>query len=155
MSETAKAGAVRGGPLIVVGVDGSAGSAAALRWAAGYAAVVGGVIEVVSAWQPLPTYGWAYDTGGYRPDDAAEKAMSAQVDEVFGADRPGTLRTRVQDGHPAPVLIGASRQADLLVVGSRGHGGFAGLLLGSVSAHCAERAACPVVVVHAPGSRAK
>jgi nucleotide-binding universal stress UspA family protein len=142
------------GARIIVGVDGSAGSAAALRWAAGYAAAVGGVIEVVTAWQPLRTYGWAYDTGGYRPDDAAEKAMSAQIDEVLGAERPATLQTSVQQGHPARVLTEASKDADLLVVGSRGHGGFAGLLLGSVSAHCAERAACPVVVVHRQASPA-
>lgn len=138
----------RAAQRVVVGVDGSAGSAAALRWAARYAAAVEGTIEVVTAWQPLATYGWAYDAGEWQPDLEAEKTMSAQVDEVFGAERPGTLRTSVQEGNAARVLIDASRYADLLVVGSRGHGGFAGLLLGSVSADCAERAKCPVVVVH-------
>ena len=59
------------------------------------------------------------------------------------------IERRVVEGAPATVLVDESRQADLLVVGSRGHGGFAGLLLGSVSQQCAHHAACPVVIVHA------
>jgi nucleotide-binding universal stress UspA family protein len=149
MSEASASPRSHGQNHIVVGVDGSAGSATALRWAARYAASIHAAIEVVTAWQPLRTYGWAYDTGGYQPDVAAEKAMTTQIDDVFGTQRPDTLTTTVQQGPAAPVLIEASRNADLLVVGSRGHGGFAGLLLGSVSANCAERATCPVVVVHA------
>jgi nucleotide-binding universal stress UspA family protein len=67
---------------------------------------------------------------------------------VFGGDRPAGLVTRVEQGGAARILIDVSQGANLLVVGSRGHGGFAGLLLGSVSSACAEHAACPVLVVH-------
>ena len=81
-----------------------------------------------------------------RPYMPAE--LTRQVDQVFGAHRPQDLRLVVREGYPAHVLIEASKDAALLVVGSRGHGGFVGLLLGSVSANCAERANCPVVVVH-------
>ena len=56
------------------------------------------------------------------------------------------------EGYPAPTLIDEAREADLLVVGSRGHGAFAGMLLGSVSQHCAQQAACPVVIVRRHGT---
>jgi nucleotide-binding universal stress UspA family protein len=67
---------------------------------------------------------------------------------VFGGRRPPGLRTDVREGNAARVLLEASEGARMLVVGSRGHGGFAGLLLGSVSAACAEHASCPVLVLH-------
>lgn len=133
---------------IVVGVDGSEPSKAALRWAAGFAAETGGFIDAVIAWQSPSDLGWAYLPGDWRPDQDAEKLLTQAVDEVFGANRPLGLRLTVERGNPAKVLIDQSRNAELLVVGSRGHGGFAGLLLGSVSASCAEHAKCPVLVVH-------
>lgn len=136
------------GGRLVVGVDGSAGSAEALRWAARYATRMHATIDAVIAWRPPVTYGWAYETDEWHPEIDAEKTLTAQVDQVFGAQRPPNLRLVVREGHPAQVLIEASKGAALLVVGSRGHGGFVGLLLGSVSANCAERAPCPVVVVH-------
>lgn len=138
---------------VVVGVDGSAGSAEALRWAARYAAWTHAGMDAVIAWHRPVTYGQAYETEAWRPDIDAEKALTAQIDEVFGAHRPADTRLIVREGSPAHVLIEASKGAALLVVGSRGHGGFYGLLLGSVSANCAERAKCPVVVVH-PGTSA-
>ena len=138
----------KAGGRVVVGIDGSAGSAEALRWAARYATSTHAVIDAVIAWQMPVSYGWAYATDGWRPDVDAEKLLTAQVDQVFGAQRPTDLRLVVREGYPARVLIEASKDAALLVVGSRGHGGFYGLLLGSVSANCAEHAKCPVVVVH-------
>lgn len=89
----------------------------------------------------------------YRPDKVAEHGLTEAVATAFGEDRPADLRALVRHGHPAKVLIDAGRDAEMLVVGSRGHGGFIGLLLGSVSTFCAVHASCPVVVVHPPAAR--
>lgn len=134
---------------IVVGVDGSDTSKAALRWAARMAPVVGGALEAVIAWEYPTNFGWSVGFGDWRPDIDAAKALEATIDEVFGSERPAHLTVTVQEGGAGQVLLAASADADLLVVGSRGHGGFAGLLLGSVSTVCAEHAVCPVLVVHA------
>lgn len=136
------------GKRIAVGVDGSQPSKSALRWAARWAQLTGAGIDAVIAWQPAPNYGWAIGDATWRPEEDAEKVVTQAVDEVFGADRPPDLRLIVRRGHPAQVLLDASEDAELLIVGSRGHGGFVGLLLGSVSANCAEHATCPVLVVH-------
>jgi nucleotide-binding universal stress UspA family protein len=133
---------------IVVGVDGSEPSKSALRWAANMSAVLGVPIDAVIAWQPPPNYGWGYADAGWRPDQDADKVVNATVDAVFGAERPSGIRLIIERGNPAKVLLDHSKDARMLVVGSRGHGGFVGLLLGSVSANCAEHASCPVLVVH-------
>ncbi len=112
------------GGRIVVGVDGSASSRQAGRWAALLADLGGGEVEALAVRHP----------------DAAE----APAAELRAAEVPVAVR----DGDPAEVLIDASRGAGLLVVGSRGLGGFTGLLLGSVGRKCLARAACPVLVVH-------
>jgi nucleotide-binding universal stress UspA family protein len=81
------------------------------------------------------------------PAADAQKILDDTITEVFGG-QSGTLSTSVVEGGAARVLLDAGEQADLMVVGSRGHGGFTGLLLGSVSSACAEHATCPVLVVH-------
>jgi nucleotide-binding universal stress UspA family protein len=136
---------------IVVGVDGSAASKAALRWAVTMSTVTGGHIEAITTWQIPVTYGWALMSGGWAPEKEAKKLLTETVDSVFGDNRPVDLRLIVEEGNPAKVLITHSAGARMLVVGSRGLGGFAGLLLGSVSAACAEHASCPVLVVHEDG----
>jgi nucleotide-binding universal stress UspA family protein len=133
---------------IVVGVDGSEGSENALRWAARQAALTGATLEVVTGWDYPAFYGWAPAI----PDDIdfghfAERAQDEALDDVFGADRPARLETRVVAKHPALALVEASEGADLLVVGSRGYGGFADALLGSVSTYCVHHAHCPVTVI--------
>lgn len=136
-------------PRVVVGVDGSPSSVAALRWARRVAAALDLELDAVTSWRFPDVYGSA---GGWaatwRPDTDAEQVLDGALHEAFGLDRPGGLRTRVLQGHPTQVLLHEALDAELLVVGSRGHGGFVGLLLGSVSAGCAEHATCPVVVVH-------
>jgi nucleotide-binding universal stress UspA family protein len=138
---------------IVVGVDNSAGSAEALRWALAHARLTGGSVEAVTAWQVPPMYAYAY---GWTPtgiDDAgiiryAEKTLTETVAQVLGGDdRPVAITTRVVEGPAAQVLLAAGKGAELLVLGSRGHGAFAGMLLGSVSQHCVQHAACPTVVI--------
>jgi len=138
---------------IVVGVDGSESSRAALRWAYDEAASHGASLTVVTAWHPPPLpqispYG-SLPPGGYF-DQPKHNAL-ALLDGLtagLGDKRPRVdVRTVVEEGNPVQVLIEQSAGADLVVVGSRGHGGFAGMLLGSVSHHLVAHSNCPVVVV--------
>ncbi|WP_338183568.1 universal stress protein [Jatrophihabitans sp.] len=133
---------------VVVGVDGSEESKLALTWAAKIAQATVGYVEAVIAWQYPATFGWAVPPSEWDPAQDADKALVDAVDEVFGANRPANLQLTVSEGYPANVLLTAAHGAAMLVVGSRGHGGFAGMLLGSVSANVAEHAQCPVLVVH-------
>jgi nucleotide-binding universal stress UspA family protein len=136
-------------PRIVVGVDGSPSSQHALRWAARLADALGLSLEAVTSWHYPQTYGWslAY-ADDWQPSEDARRVQETAVGEVFGDARPSDLVTEVVEGPAARVLLDAARGAAMLVLGSRGHGGFAGLLLGSVSSACAEHADCPVLVVH-------
>jgi nucleotide-binding universal stress UspA family protein len=138
-------GAGRG--RIVVGVDGSESSKQALRWAARLSAAEGSHIEAITAWDYPQAYNSPVDPN-WRPDLDAEMILDDTLREVFGDDRPAGLDPIVRHGPPRTVLIEASEGAELLIVGSRGHGGFAGLLLGSVSSACSEHAHCPVLVLH-------
>ncbi len=133
---------------VVVGVDGSEGSKAALRWAARIAPVMNARIEAITAWEYPATYGLPANVEAWRPDLDAEQILHDTLEEVFGAGRPPGLQGIVRQGHPREVLLAASSGAQMLVLGSRGHGGFTGLLLGSVSAACAEHAHCAVLVAH-------
>jgi nucleotide-binding universal stress UspA family protein len=135
-------------PRVVVGVDGSDASKQALRWAAQIAHGYRAHLLVVTAWHFPVDSGWSTVPGDWNPRHDMEKCMTQAVDEVFGSDRPADLTLSVVEGNSARALIDASAGATMVVVGSRGHGGFAGLLLGSVSASVAEHALCPVLVVH-------
>lgn len=139
-----------GRPRIVVGVDGSESSRAALRWAQRIGTVEHAQLDVVGAWEWPSLAGATIVPLDYSPLQEIEKEVTAAVDEVFGPDRPADLRVRAVHGGAAHVLVEASRDALMVVVGSRGLGGFMGLLLGSVSRHVAEHARCPVLVVHTP-----
>jgi nucleotide-binding universal stress UspA family protein len=133
---------------IVAGVDGSDSSIKALDWAARQAELTGSMLEVITTWQWPQSYGWAAPfPSDFDPQSTAETLLNDAIAQVR-ADHPQVnVRTTVIEGHPAPVLVDASRTTDLLVVGSRGHGEFAGMLLGSVSEHCVTNAHCPVVVM--------
>ena len=133
-------------PSIVVGVDGSEQSKGALRWGAKLAADIGAEVEAVGAWQYPVAYGWAMPR--FDPRGEMAKFVAITVAQALDPDRAAAVRVLVREGNPAQVLIEQSRDALMLVVGSRGHGGFAGMLLGSVSAAVAEHAECPVLVVH-------
>jgi len=141
---------------IVVGVDGSAGSKEALRFAARQARFIGAEVDAVIAWQYPAFYGWAPPY----PDDfdlpqLAEQALTEALDDVFGPDRPAWLHARVVEGHAAQVLVEAAAGADLLVVGSRGYGALADMLLGSVSTYCVHHAHCAVTVIRSAGRAAR
>ena len=133
---------------IVVGVDGSASSKAALAWAVRQAGLTGAAVDVVTAWEfpsffPAP---WPPDLGGDWKE-LAQRVAAEAVAELPDSARRAEIRTRVGEGNAAQVLLDASDGADLLVVGSRGHGGFAEALLGSTGQHCVHHATCPVVVI--------
>lgn len=133
---------------VVVGVDGSEQSKQALRWAGRIAETFQATIQVVGAWHHPTSYGWSAVATDWDPEEDTATCLTDAVEEVFGADRPAGLEILTQSGSAAKTLIDHSEGAMMLIVGSRGHGGFAGLLLGSVSASVAEHAKCPVLVVH-------
>ncbi len=138
--------------MIVVGVDGSEAGAAALRFAADEARARGARLRVVTAWHIPPM---AYAGAGFAVmpglDTELRKQAEKVADEAVASVGDDVAVDRVvRQGHPATVLLEAAQDADLLVVGSRGLGGFRGLLLGSVSIECAHRATCPITIVRAP-----
>lgn len=137
---------------IVVGVDGSQSSRQALRWAARQAELTRGVVEAVAAWNIPHFYGARAWLPPSSTDEAALKSRAHSelveaVEETLGSSPPVEVRAEARYGTAASVLIDASRDAAVLVVGSRGLGGFSGLLLGSVAQHCVQHAVCPVLVV--------
>ena len=139
---------------IVVGVDGSEGAREALRFALEEAKLRGSTVRAVHVWRYLPA-GTGYFEVGLRDLDldvgelqrAAEASLESSVAAVAGENPGVEIEQRVVEGPAAGALVDESQDADLLVVGSRGHGGFTGLLLGSVSQQVANHAACPVVIV--------
>jgi nucleotide-binding universal stress UspA family protein len=145
--------------VIVVGVDNSAGAKAALRFALDEAGLRQAGLRVVHAWHfgylGAPGYEGSLPAVGGNLEDlrhAAAAALDEMLKEVVADEDSVSIERRVDQGVPAAVLVDESRSADLLVVGSRGHGGFAQLLLGSVSRQCARHASCPVVIVRGTGA---
>jgi len=135
---------------IAVGVDGSDHSVSALEWAAKEAAAHGHVLRVYTAWSIPVT---ALSPGGlpapYPIDELEGDARSAQDAVIAKATIPAGIEIEhhIVEGGPGAVILDAAKDAELVVIGSRGHGGFAGLLLGSVGQQVTGHAACPVVVV--------
>ena len=131
-------------PGIVAGIDGSPSSLAALEWAARQADLTGSALVVVAAWRLPSIYS---ETGtSYDPAADMQRVLDNSLPAIHRSHPALELTGHVIEGHPGPVLVDASRDADLLVVGSRGHGEFADILLGSVRMHCAAHAHCPVLV---------
>lgn len=133
---------------IVVGIDGSAQSKAALAWAIQQARLTDAVIDAVIAWEPPDTYGCPLRINVDSTfEECAADALTNAIQEASGEGGRVKTRPKVLRGHAARVLLDESAGADLLVIGSRGHGGFAEALLGSVGQHCVHHATCPVVVI--------
>ena len=132
---------------IVVGIDGSTSSTEALQWAVKQAELTESTLEALTTWEWPTTYGVAlFLPTDYDPAADAERVLEGVLDPARKAHPTADIRAIVIEGHPALALVEASRGADLLVVGSRGHGEFSGMLLGSVSEHCVAAAHCPVLV---------
>jgi len=147
---------------IIVGVDGSAASREALRWAAQEAGLRGARLVAVHAWAfvpvtpigdpgmiPMP----AVDFPGQLEVEqkAAHADFDAAIAEALGTEAAIEIEKRLVEGDAGDALVSESAGADLAVVGSHGRSGIKAALLGSVSRHVVDRAACPVVVVKAPG----
>ncbi|HVV36146.1 MAG TPA: universal stress protein [Acidimicrobiales bacterium] len=136
---------------IVVGVDGSDGSVRALRWAIAEAASHRARVIAVHAWEE-PFLGelatkHEYESVRVECEHQAKDVVKDTIARAGGEH--ASVEFLVLHGTPAEMLLTAAREADLLVVGSRGRGGFASLMLGSVSLRCAQHAPCPVVIVPA------
>jgi nucleotide-binding universal stress UspA family protein len=137
---------------IVVGVDGSEGSLSALRFAIEEARIRGAEVKAVNAWHvPPAVYGGGWAPAGVDFDEfrkLAEAALDKTLEDVGARESGVSVTAILREGQPADVLCAeAPNRDDLLVVGSRGLGGFRGLLLGSVSQQAVHHSACPVVVV--------
>jgi nucleotide-binding universal stress UspA family protein len=133
---------------IVVGVDGSASSKQALEWAMRYADTTGLPVTAVLAWEIPANYGTAamvMPAATFAED--ARHELKRVVEEASTAFPEVRVELRTVEGHPAKVLLKEAEHAQMLVVGSRGHGGFVGTILGSVSQYCVTHAHCPVLVV--------
>ena len=134
--------------VIVVGVDGSDSSKLALKSAARQAQLTKATLRVITTWSLPATLGWVPQfPEDFNPAADAAKVQKATISEVLGTDTSVTIDPVVIDAHPAEALIEMSKKADLVVVGNRGHGGFTGLLIGSVSENVVTHAHCPVVVI--------
>lgn len=133
--------------VVLVGVDGSESSDAALRWAADFARTTGAALEAVHVWEVPAVYSWSVwpaEAADYKA--AAEKLLHESVERALGDHFPVAVTERLEEGHAVYVLSKLSESATLLVVGSRGLGPFKGLLLGSVSANLAMHACCPLLI---------
>jgi nucleotide-binding universal stress UspA family protein len=156
-------GKTKRGPAVVIGVDGSVGAEDALRWALAEARLRHGPVRAVHAWMFGYIGGrvegypyWGGSLGSYTSlgvdlgdlhraaQDLLDRALADVKVETDGVE----IDRQVVQGAAAEVLVSAATPDDLLVIGSRGHGGFAGLMLGSVSQQCVHHAPCPVVVIH-------
>lgn len=151
---------------IVVGVDGSAGAARALEWAVAEARLRDASLHVVHAWM-LPLIdaipeAWVLGSPQVDPSDeevhahlaaAARNVLDEALDRVRALEPELEVVGELTEMRAAPALIAAADDAELLVVGSRGRGGFKGLLLGSVSAQCVHHAPCPVAIVPSDAER--
>jgi len=134
-------------PRIVVGVDGFESSKAALRWAIHQAKLTGAVVEAITAWQVPVGTGWVPTTElpDYQSDAAA--ILGEAMTEMCAVDPDVQVCPRVVEGRAGQVLAEAAEGADLLVVGSPGHGGLAEALLGSVGQYYVHHAPCPVLII--------
>jgi nucleotide-binding universal stress UspA family protein len=140
--------------FIVVGLDGSEGSARALEFALDEARLRGAALHAVTAWEtPVPAYAglsMPYMVDSSEFETSARESLEHTIGRSSAELSDVEVETIVRQGHPAEILADEASDADLLVVGSRGFGGFHGLLVGSVSQQCAQHAPCPVVIVPNP-----
>lgn len=134
---------------IIVGVDGSESSIAALRLAAEMARALDAPLETICTWQYPGVLATSYPVSGPSPEDAVNAILDDALLVVFPGATPERFARTVLQGEAAASLVEASKRARMLVLGNRGHGGFVGLVLGSVSVSCAAHAHSPVLICRA------
>lgn len=134
---------------IVVAIDGSPSSAAALRWASRQAELTALPLHAVIVWEIPSTYGYVPVVGTLDWEGIARTTLAETIEKNLEAADADRVQRHLVRGHAAQVLLEITAGADLVVVGCRGHGEFTGMLLGSVSQYLVTHAAAPVVVVHA------
>lgn len=137
-------------PTIIVGVDGSDSSVEALRRALWLAESLGAQVTALGCWDYPSAFIVPYPLGNLDFKGAAQETLDAAVESAFGPERPQGFKAKLVHGGARSILIEASSDATLLVLGRRGLGGFRGLLMGSVSSACIAHAHCPVLIVQAP-----
>ncbi|MGG5173063.1 universal stress protein [Pseudarthrobacter sp. J1738] len=138
---------------IVVGVDGSDASVEALLEAQHLALPTGAKVIATAFWE-FPQMYLGYLTMGIDGfEETAGKILTESLTQAFGTELPENVEAKLSRGYAREGLIEASKTADMVVVGRRGHGGFGGLVLGSVSSAIVGMAHCPVLVVHSPKSK--
>ncbi|MGX1161223.1 nucleotide-binding universal stress UspA family protein [Arthrobacter sp. SLBN-100] len=143
------------GGRFVVGVDGSEASVEALRQAQRLALPLGAKVLATAYWEDPQVYAGYVAMGIDRFEERVMMVLTDALRQAFGQETPPNVIPQVVRGHARESLIDASRHADMLIVGRRGHGGFGGMLLGSVSSACVAHAHCPVLVVHSPNKERK
>lgn len=135
------------GTGIVVGLDGSQQSKDALHWAVRQAKKQGSAVQAIAAWHHPVQFGYPRVFPDRELEEQAQKWVDDAVAEVSKDEPDCEVQTKIQRGHPPRVLLDASETAEMLVLGHKGRGGVAGMLLGSVVLQCVQHASCPVVVI--------
>lgn len=134
-------------PVVVVGIDGSEESQRALSWAADYVERNHGVAHAISVWHQPVQFGYRLPTSDSELEDRAKTSLDKTVEAVHAEFPNAQVKTKLIRGHVIDELVGISHQADLMVVGNKGHGAFTGMMVGSVALKLVHHARCPVLVV--------
>lgn len=132
---------------VAVGIDGSEESRNALRWAADYVGRVGGLVHAITVWHQPVQFGYRLPSSEQELEQAAKKLLDDITGSVQQDFAEVDLRPRLIRGHVVDELVGLSPQADLMVLGNKGHGAFTGMMVGSVALKLVHHARCPVLVV--------
>lgn len=132
---------------VVAGIDGSDESQRALRWAVEYVQKVGGLVHAITVWHQPVQFGYRLPTSDSELETRARQQLESAVEAVRGEFPSVDVRSRLIRGHVVDELVGLSPQADMMVLGNKGHGAFTGMMVGSVALKLVHHARCPVLVV--------
>ncbi len=134
-------------PVVVVGIDGSEESGRALRWGAEYVHHRGGIVHAICVWAQPVQLGYRLPTSDRELEEHGQAMLDSAVTTARQEFPDVQLKQRLIRGHVVDELIEFSKQADLMVLGNKGHGAFTGMLVGSVAMKVVHHATCPVLVV--------
>ncbi|CAM04810.1 nucleotide-binding universal stress UspA family protein [Saccharopolyspora erythraea NRRL 2338] len=132
---------------VIAGIDGSEESGNALRWAAEYVQRVGGIVHAITVWSQPVQFGYRLPTPDAELETRARNSLETITEPVKAAYPDVDIRPRLVRGQIIDEFVGLTEQADLLVLGNKGHGAFTGMMVGSVALKLVHHAKCPVLVV--------